>query len=77
MTTVRATYEHGVLRLAEPPDLAEGSQVDVIVIAGQPAAKASSPADILAEIAAMPMGQGPEFSERDHDAILYGEPHGR
>jgi hypothetical protein len=32
-----------------------------------------SPAEILAEIAALPMENSEGFSGRDHDQILYGE----
>jgi len=31
-TTIEAVYEHGVLCLSRPIDLAEGTRVDVIVI---------------------------------------------
>ena len=75
-TLVEAIYEHGVLRLMQPIDLAEGTRVEVIVAAKDSAAGQATPADILASIAALPLAaDGEEFSGRDHDAILYG-PHG-
>jgi len=36
-TTIEAVYEQGVLRLSRPIDLADGTRVDVIVIASHPA----------------------------------------
>ncbi len=36
MSTIRATYEQGALKLAEQIELEEGAEVDVIVIARQP-----------------------------------------
>ncbi len=83
-TTVEAVYEAGALRLLEPLSLEEGARVKVIVI-GMPAAlpivqdarpggDRRTPAQILAQIAALSIeGEGEEFSGRDHDRILYGE----
>ena len=73
---VEAIYEHGVLRLLQPIDLAEGTRVEVIVSAKDVAAGQASVADILASIAALPLeADGEEFSGQNHDVILYG-PHG-
>ncbi len=73
-TTVEAIYEQGVLRLIQPLSLAEGTRVEVIVIAQEPPAEGRTPADILATIAALPMeAGGEEFSGRDHDQMLYGD----
>ena len=36
MTNVKAIYEQGVLRLAEPIELEEGAEVNVIVITPEP-----------------------------------------
>jgi predicted DNA-binding antitoxin AbrB/MazE fold protein len=74
--TIEAVYEHGVLRLSGPIDLAEGAHVDVIVIphATPSNPSARNPAEIAARIAAMPMQAGEEgFSGEDHDRILYSE----
>lgn len=74
-TTVDAVYEHGVLRPTQPIELAEGTRVRVIVITEEQNGEAQkSPADILAEIAALYVEthQAP-FSGRDHDKILYSE----
>jgi predicted DNA-binding antitoxin AbrB/MazE fold protein len=72
-TRFEAVYEHGILRPTEPVSLEEGAKVEVIVV--QPAIGSSGckAAEILCEIAAMPMEPGGrEFTGRDHDKILYG-----
>ncbi|MDT5063620.1 MAG: hypothetical protein QOH63_4079 [Acidobacteriota bacterium] len=70
--SVEAIYEQGVLRLKEPISLEEGAHVEVIVIAREPAPGDTTAAEILAEIAALPLeGDGEEFSGRDHDQILH------
>ena len=70
-TTVEVIYEQGALRLKEPISLAEGAEVEVIVISREPAAAESKPAEFLAAIAALPLeGTDGEFSGRDHDQIL-------
>jgi predicted DNA-binding antitoxin AbrB/MazE fold protein len=70
---VAAIYEHGVLRLMDTLPLAEGARVEVMIIASTPSAEDSTPAKILATIAALPMEAGQEFSGQDHDRILYGD----
>lgn len=71
-TTVEAIYEQGVLRLKEPISLAEGTEVEVIVISRQPVSENANPAEILAAIASLPLEtQDGKFSGRDHDSILY------
>ena len=73
-TTVEAIYEGGVLRPTQPISLAEGTRVDVVIITREVATEATTPAEILAAIAAMPTeGDGSEPFGRDHDEILYGE----
>jgi len=70
-------FEGGVLRPTEPVELTEGSQVEVIVIQPSTVNSPRSAADLLAEIAALPMEpNGQVFSGRDHDRILYGEGRG-
>lgn len=77
-TTVEAVYESGVLRPLSPLELEEGERVAVTVAPSRlpepPPAKPSArtPAEILAEIAALPMEPGPEFNGTDHDKVLYG-----
>lgn len=84
--TVEAIYEDGMLRLSRPIDIANGSRVEVVVTsnpaggppsAAQPTHHKRTPAELIAEIAAMPMESSPDgFSGRDHDKILYGGPDG-
>jgi Protein of unknown function DUF104 len=76
-------YEQGVLRLSRPIDLADGTRVDVIVIAShpsltpvmpdEPGPSKRTPAEIMSDIAAMPMESSPDgFSGEHHDQALYG-----
>jgi predicted DNA-binding antitoxin AbrB/MazE fold protein len=77
MTTRRtAIYEGGVLRLTEPVAIPEGDRVEVIILSRAADAKegSRSPAEILAEIAALPTAGGDPATSRDHDQILYGGP---
>lgn len=70
--TVQAVYEHGILRLAQPISLAEGTQVEVVVMTRESKTENTTPATILSAIAALPLqGDGDEFSGTDHDRILY------
>ncbi len=73
MTTIEAVYEGGVLRPIEPVDLHEGARVQLLVVREQrPSQK--TPAEILAEIAALPREGSAEVetASRDHDTYLYG-----
>jgi predicted DNA-binding antitoxin AbrB/MazE fold protein len=83
---VEAIYEHGVLRLTRPIDLAEGTRVEVIVIPREPETTTQgsaasgdgrakrTPAEIAAEIAALAIESNDDgFSGRDHDKVLYGD----
>lgn len=71
--TISATYENGVLILEKPLSISEGSKVEIVVIAEEKKHK-RTPAELLAEIAALPPeGNGEKFSNRDHDRILYGK----
>ncbi|BBD66483.1 hypothetical protein NIES4072_62470 [Nostoc commune NIES-4072] len=66
--TVEAVYEHGVLRLSQPILLAEGTHVEVTVIATEAKPQNKTPREILAEIAAMPLEvSNDEFSGSDID----------
>lgn len=82
-TLIEAVYEQGVLRLSRPIDLADGTRVDIIVIASHPALPTElldetgpwnkAAAEILSAIASMPMESSPDgFSGEDHDRVLYG-----
>lgn len=71
--TISAIYENGTLILEKPLSVSEGSKVEVIIIAEEKSQR-KTPAELLAEIAALP-GEGKngeKFSNRDHDRILYG-----
>lgn len=73
-TTVEAIYEQGVLKLKEPISLAEGAEVEVIVISREPVEGELRPSEVLAAIASLPLeSPDSEFSARDHDTILYGK----
>ena len=73
-TRFTAIFEHGLLRPTEPVFLEEGTEVEVIVGRPLTVPNGRRAAEILAEIAALPMEPGGrEFAGRDHDKILYGE----
>lgn len=59
------TVVNGTIVLDQPCAFPEGTRVDVSV---EPA---RTPAEILADIAAIPLREGPEFHGKDHDRILY------
>lgn len=71
---VPAIYENGVLILEEPLYVSEGARVEVTVtvLENKPAEK--TPAEILAELAALPLeGDKDKVSGREHDQVLYGK----
>jgi predicted DNA-binding antitoxin AbrB/MazE fold protein len=69
-----AVVEGGLLRPTAPVALEEGAQVELIIIQPSNGSGGKKPADILAEIASLPMEPGgQEFSGRDHNKILYGQ----
>ena len=71
--TISAVYENGTLILDEPLAFSEGVKVEIIVLSPKGTAQTKTPAELLAEIAALPSeGNGENFSNRDHDKILYG-----
>jgi len=57
--TITAIYEKGVFRLMQPIELPEGTNVEIIVISTSSVQKRSQ-ADILAEIAALPLENNPD-----------------
>ena len=60
--TVQAVYEHGILRLAQPISLAEGTQVEVVVMTRESKPDQTTPATILSSVAALPLqGNSDEF----------------
>ena len=69
---IEAIYEHGTIRPLQPLELPEGARLDVIVITHDEVEANGNAAEILAEIAALPIeGEDDSFSGRDHDSILY------
>ena len=73
------TIINGTVVLDQPCPQSEGLRVVVRLVeteAGTPPTASSTPkksaAERLAEIAKMPHHDGPVFSGRDHDRILYG-----
>ena len=72
-TSIEAIYENGVLRPKAPLSIPEGAHVDLVVMIHGSDPTASSAAEILASLAALPL-EGPSegFNGRDHDRVLYG-----
>lgn len=72
--TISAIYENGVLRPEKPLEVSEGAKVEIIIVVSENKKRQKSPAELLAEIAALPLeAKGEKFSGRDHDRILYGK----
>ena len=72
--TISAVYENGTLILDESLAVSNGVKVEIIIISPKEQARKRTPAELLAEIAALPMEEnGEKFSNRDHDRILYGK----
>lgn len=68
---IPAIYEKGVIRPLGPVALAEGEELDVVLL---PRSKRTrqNPASILADIAGLPLeGEQDAFSGADHDQVLY------
>lgn len=52
---IEAIYEHGIIRPLQPLELPEGTRLDVIVITHEQAKTNGNAAEVLAEIAALPL----------------------
>ncbi|MBX3290148.1 MAG: hypothetical protein KF855_12465 [Acidobacteria bacterium] len=73
MSNVKATYRNGTFVLEEPLEITDGATVELLVVQNGKKKKRKV-ADILAEIAALPLeGKTDQFSGRDHDDVLYGK----
>ena len=71
--TLKAVYENGVFRPAEPPGLSEGSQVELTVRIEEHVRQNGAGIRALARLAALPLqGKSGPFSGADHDEELYG-----
>lgn len=69
---IEAVYEQGMIRPLQPLELPEGARLDLIVITHDEPRTNGNTAEILAEIAALPLeGSGDTFAGREHDSILY------
>lgn len=69
---IEAVYEHGIIRPLQPLELPEGARLDLIVITHEQPKANGNAAEILAEIAALPLeGAIDELTSREHDSILY------
>lgn len=69
---VEAVYEQGRLRPLEPLQLPEGTRLQLILVMRDEAGAKKAPADLLAEIAELPLeGDDRPFAGRDHDSVLY------
>ncbi len=72
--TISAVYQNGTLILDEPLAVSEGTKVEIIVLSPEDKGQEKTPAELLAEIAALSMeGKTDKFSGSDHDKILYGK----
>ncbi|HWQ36301.1 MAG TPA: antitoxin family protein [Blastocatellia bacterium] len=68
-TQLEAVYKHGVLRPLQPLDWAEGTRVEITVVAST---TARTPYEILSAIATLPMEVArEECAGREHDRFLY------
>ena len=71
---IQAVYEKGIIRPLQPLELPEGLRLDLIVITHERSKAYGNPAEILAEIAALPIeGSTDDFARCDQDSILYPE----
>jgi predicted DNA-binding antitoxin AbrB/MazE fold protein len=72
-TRIEAVYQDGVFHPTEPVNIADGERVQLVLLFTEDVAQAQSPADILADIAALPLeSDAEESAARDHDRYLYG-----
>ena len=72
--TCKAVYQQGVLRPAQPLDLQEGTEVEIVVTPKQPHEPlvGKERYDWIMKTAALPReGKDDDFSGEDHDKILY------
>lgn len=71
---IEAIYEHGIIRPLEPLELPEGARLDLIITTHEQPKASGNAAEILAEIAALPLeGPGDAAPNREHDSMLHPE----
>ena len=69
---IEAIYEQGMIRPLQPLELPEGARLDLIVITHEEPKTNGNTAEMLAEIAAIPLESSSDaFAGREHDSILY------
>ncbi len=69
---IEAIYEQGMIRPLQPLELPEGARLDLIVITHEQPETNGNAAEILAEIAALPLERlSDAFPGREHDSLLY------
>lgn len=69
---IEAVYEQGIIRPLQPLELPDGTRLDLIVITHEQPKTNGNVAEVLAEIAALPLeGSSDAFEGREHDSILY------
>jgi predicted DNA-binding antitoxin AbrB/MazE fold protein len=69
--TIRARYSDGVLLPLEPLELVEGSEVEIEIRTQD---LAPDPAEIIARISKLVVGNAPSDGGINHDHYLYGAP---
>jgi predicted DNA-binding antitoxin AbrB/MazE fold protein len=68
---IQAVYEQGVIRPLEPVEFDEGERLEIVLLEKKAKDKCN-PAQVLAEIAKLPIeSSSGEFSGADHDEVLY------
>jgi predicted DNA-binding antitoxin AbrB/MazE fold protein len=71
---IEAVYEQGLIRPLQPLELPEGARLDLIVITHDQPKTNGNTAEIVAEIAALPLeSSSDDFAGREHDSILYSK----
>ena len=69
---IEAIYERGIIRPLQPLELPEGTRLDLVVTTHEQRKTNGNAAEILAEIAALPLeSPGDTFAGREHDTSLY------
>ena len=69
---IEAVYEQGMIRPLQPLELPEGTRLDLIVVTHEQPKTNGNAAEIIAEIAALPLeGSSDTFAGREHDSTLY------
>jgi len=69
---IEAVYEQGMIRPLQPLELPEGARLDLIVITHDQPKGNGNTAQVIAEIAALPLERASDaFAGREHDSILY------